>query len=175
MKKTLLTYILLLTMTLVLPACQRHTDNGIRPVEKVGTIILSVNPAVELEYDREGLVMDIIGLNEDGLELAANKEDLIGTPCLVALHSLIVEINDAGFFVSDFGGKEREIFLLLEKGSVYHKGFLKALEDSVSQAAAECGLAAVTLTTINENTEDTELTEDLKLHHLYLPDNETSE
>ena len=76
----------------------------------------------------------------------------------------------SGFFVSDFGGEGREIFLLLEKGSVYHKGFLKALEQSVYEAAEECGLKAITLTTINENNEDTELTENLELHQLYLPE-----
>lgn len=167
MKQKLLAYILLAVM--VLSACGNTTESSIQPVEKVGTIILSVNPAVELEYDNNGLVIDVIGLNEDGLELAANKEDLLGTPCLVALHTLITQINDAGFFVSDFGGEGREIFLLLEKGSVYHKGFLKALEQSVYEAAEECGLTAINLTTINENIEDTELTEDLQLHQLYLP------
>ena len=115
MKKILLAYILLLTMILTLPACQRNSDNDIHTVEKVGTIILSVNPAVELEYDREGLVIDVIGLNEDGLTLAAQKEDLLGVPCLVALQRLIVDIHDAGFFISDFGGEGREIFLYLEK------------------------------------------------------------
>lgn len=168
MKKRILAYILLLVLTL--SACGNTTESSIQPVEKVGTIILSVNPAMELEYDGNGLVMDVIGLNEDGLELAANKEDLVGIPCLVALHTLIVQINDAGFFVSDFGGEGREIFLLLEKGSVYHKGFLKALEQSVYEAAEECGLKAITLTTINENNEDTELTENLELHQLYLPE-----
>ena len=168
MKKRILAYILLLVLTL--SACGNTTESSIQPAEKVGTIILSVNPAVELEYDGNGLVMDVIGLNEDGLELAANKEDFVGIPCLVALHTLIVQINDAGFFISDFGGEGREIFLLLEKGSVYHKGFLKALEQSVYKAAEECGLKAITLTTINENNEDTELTENLELHQLYLPE-----
>lgn len=171
MKKKLLAYILMAMMAL--SACGNTTEDSIQPIEKAGTVILSVNPAVEVEYDADGLVMDITGLNEDGLDLAANEEDLIGIPCLIALHTLIVDINDAGFFISDFGGEGREIILLLEKGSVYHKGFLKALEQSVYKAAEECGLKAITLTTINENIEDTELTEDLKLHQLYLPAGES--
>jgi len=170
MRKNLLAYILLFAILFALPACGNTTEDSIQPAKRVGTIILSVNPAVELEYDENGLVMDVIGLNEDGLELAANKEDLLDIPCLVALHTLIVEINDAGFFVSDFGGEGREIFLLLEKGSIYHKGFLRALEQSVYQAAEECGLQAITLTTIDENIEDTEIKEDIELHQLYLPE-----
>lgn len=175
MRKKLLTYILMTVLLFTMSACGNTMEESIKPVEKAGTVILSVNPAVEVEYDADGLVMDVIGLNEDGLDIAANKEDLIGIPCLIALHTLIVNINDAGFFVSDFGGEGREIFLLLEKGSVYHKGFLKALEQSVYKAAEECGLKAITLTTINENIEDTALKEDLTLHQLYLPSNKTTE
>lgn len=175
MKQKLLTYILLFSMLFTLPACERDTDAGIKPTEKAGTVILSVNPSVMVDYDTNGLVMDISGLNEDGLTLAAQEEDLLGAPCLIALHRLIVDINDAGFFISDFGGKGRDIYLYLQKGSIYHEGFLKALEQSIYQAAEECGLTAVTLTTIDANAEDTELKEDLKLHHLYLSENTENE
>lgn len=168
MKKLLLTYILLAVMTLSMSACGNTTEDSIQPVEKAGTVILSVNPSVEITYDTNGLVMDIKGLNEDGLNLVAQEEDLLGEPCLVALHKLIVDINDAGFFISDFGGEGREIFLYLQKGSIYHKGFLSALEKSVYKAAEECGLTAVSLTTIDANEEDTQLQEDLKLHQLFL-------
>ena len=175
MRKKLLTYLLLAVMTLSMSACGNTAENGIQPVEKAGTVILSVNPSVMIDYDSDGLVMDISGLNEDGLNLAAQEEDLIGVPCLIALHKLIIDINDAGFFVSDFGGEGREIFLYLQKGSIYHKGFLKALEQSISEAAEECGLTAVTLTTVDANAEETKLQEDLKLHHLYLSANENNE
>ena len=175
MRKKLLTYLLLAVMTLSVSACGNTAENGIQPVEKAGTVILSVNPSVMIDYDTNGLVMDISGLNEDGLNLAAQEEELLGEPCLIALHRLIVDIDDAGFFVSDFGGEGRVIFLYLQKGSIYHEGFLKALEQSIFEAAEECGLTAVTLTTIDANAEDTELKEDLKLHHLYLSENNNNE
>ena len=168
MRKKLLTYLLLVVMTLSVSACGNTADSGIQPVEKAGTVILSVNPSVMIDYDTNGLVMDISGLNEDGLNLAAQEEDLIGTPCLVALHKLIVDIHDAGFFVSDFGGRGRDIFLYLQKGSIYHEGFLKALEQSISEAAEECGLSTSNLITVNANEENTALQEDLEFGHLYL-------
>ena len=168
MRKKLLTYFLLAITVLSVSACGNTAENGIRPIEKAGTVILSVNPSLELDYDTNGLVMDIKGLNEDGLDLAAQEEDLIGIPCLVALHKLIVDIHDAGFFVSDFGGRGRDIFLYLQKGSIYHEGFLKALEQSISQAAEECGLTTSHLITINANEENTALQEDLEVGHLYL-------
>ena len=175
MKKKLLTYMLMISLLFGMTACGPNAEDGIQPVEKAGTVILSVNPSVMVDYDTNGLVMDISGLNEDGLNLAAQEEDLLGEPCLIALHKLIVDINDAGFFISDFGGKGREIFLYLQKGSIYHEGFLKALEQSIFEAADECGLTAVTLTTVDANAEDTELKEDLKLHHLYLSEKENNE
>ena len=168
MRKKLLTYLLLVVMALSMSACGNTADSGIQPVEKAGTVILSVNPSVMIDYDTNGLVMDISGLNEDGLNLAAQEEDLIGTPCLVALHKLIVDIHDAGFFVSDFGGRGRDIFLYLQKGSIYHEGFLKALEQAISEAADECGLSASHLITINANEENSTLKEDLEVGHLYL-------
>lgn len=161
--------LLLLWAVLLLPACGTVGEDGVRPVKKAGTVVLSVNPAVEIAYDYDGLVMEITGLNEDGLVIASEEEDLIGLPCLVALHTIIRDIYDAGFFVSDFGGEGREIILLLKKGSVYHKGFLEALEKSVYQSARECGLGTINLTTIEEEKENKELTEDLQLHQLYLP------
>ena len=168
MRKKLLTYLLLAVMILSVSACGNTADSGIQPVEKAGTVILSVNPSVMIDYDTNGLVMDISGLNEDGLNLAAQEEDLIGVPCLVALHKLIVDIHDAGFFVSDFGGRGRDIFLYLQKGSIYHEGFLKALEQSISEAADECGLSASHLITVNANEENSTLKEDLEFGHLYL-------
>ena len=168
MKKKLLTYLLMIALLFSMTACGPDSDNGVRSVEKAGTVILSVNPSVMIDYDTSGLVMDIHGLNEDGLNLAAQEEELLGLPCLIALHKLIIDIYDAGFFVSDFGGEGRDIYLYLQKGSIYHKGFLKALEESILEATEECGLTAATLTTFDANNENTELKEDLKLHQLYL-------
>ena len=168
MGKRLLAYLLLAVMILSASACGNTAEDGIQPVEKAGTVILSVNPSVEIDYDTNGLVMDIKGLNEDGLDLAAQEEDLIGVPCLVALHKIIVDIYDAGFFVSDFGGRGRDIFLYLQKGSIYHEGFLKALEQSIAEAADECGLTTSHLITVNANEDNTTLQEDLEFGHLYL-------
>lgn len=164
--------VVILCGLLLFQGCANQDNGGVRPVEKAGTIILSVNPAIEVQYDYDGLVMAVTGLNEDGLEISAEEEELIGLPCLVALHTLIQDIYEKGFFSSDFGGTGREIVLLLEKGSVYHKSFLKALEEAVYASAEECGLKAINLTTIEENEIDQKITKDLKLHQLYLPDGE---
>ena len=43
MKKKLLTYILVFIMLLGLPACGHTTESGIQPIEKAGTILISLN------------------------------------------------------------------------------------------------------------------------------------
>ena len=175
MKKKLLTYMLLLAMVLALPACGNTTESSIQPVEKVGTILISLNPEIEVEYDREGLVMDVLGLNDDGKFISADQNDLIGLPCKIALELLIEDIFEAGYFSSDIGGPGRTIVLKLEKGSVYHKGFLDALEETVYKTAADCGLQTITMSIdeddLTENGLINEQTaEDLVLHQLQLPE-----
>ena len=43
------------------PAEQSSTES-----KAVGTVLLSVNPEIEVEYDKSGLVLEIEGLNKDG-------------------------------------------------------------------------------------------------------------
>ena len=168
MRKKLMTYLLL--AVLLLSGCGNSVEESIQPVEKAGTILVSLNPQIELEYDREGLVMNVLGLNEEGKFISADQNDLIGMPCKIAVETLIKDIFDAGYFSSDVGGPSRTILLTLEKGSVYHKGFLQALEESLYETASACGLETIT-TTIDENSLINEqIAEDLVLHQLLLPD-----
>lgn len=172
MKRRLLAYILLLV--LALSGCDNPANHGMQPVEKSGAVLISLHPQIKLDYDREGLVMDVVGLNDEGKFISSNENDLVGLPCKIALQVLIKDIYDAGFFDSNVGGPEKEIFLTLEEGSVYHQGFLRALEKSVNKAAAECGLETITAS-IDEDVLsrdaliDHQLVEDLVLHQLHLP------
>ena len=175
MNKKILKYILPLAMifTFSLTGCNT-SDTGVLPKEIYGTILISLNPEIELEYDREGLVTDVLGLNDDGKFISADQEDLLGKPCKIALSMLIEDIFDAGYFTSDVGGPGRTIVLKLQKGSVYHKGFLDALEESVFETAAACGLQTVTMSIdeddlLENGLIDEQTAEDLVLHHLHLP------
>lgn len=170
MRKHILTYIFMAAMLLTLAGCGNSVEESIQPVEKAGTILISLTPEIELEYDREGLVMNVIGLNDEGKFISAEQGDLIGLPCKIALETLIKDIFEAGYFSSDVGGPDRTILLKLEKGSVYHKGFLQALEETLHETASACGLETITMT-IDENivVEKEQTIEDLVLHQLQLP------
>ena len=83
-----------------------------------GVLTLSVNPEIEIEYNKEGKVTEVEGLNEDGKSIVASYPDYIGKDCGQVLEELIVEINEAGFFVEDIDGHEKNIVISLEPGSV---------------------------------------------------------
>lgn len=170
MRKKLLAYMLMAAMVWSLAGCSRSVEESIQPVEQAGTILISLNPQIELEYDREGLVMHVLGLNEEGKFISVNQDDLIGMPCKIAVETLIKDIFAAGYFSSDVGGPNRTILLKLEKGSVYHKGFLQALEESLYETASACGLETITTTIDENNLINEQITEDLVLHQLHLPD-----
>lgn len=176
MKRTILKYLLplMLIPVLGLTGC-RTTETGVLPKEVYGTILISLNPEIEIEYERDGLVTNVLGLNDDGKFISAEQDDLIGKPCKIALSMLIEDIFEAGYFTSDVGGPGRTIVLKLQKGSVYHKGFLAALEESVYETAAACGLETITMSIdeddmLENGLIDEQTAEDLVLHHLHLPD-----
>ena len=101
----------------LLTGCGAPAQEGTALKETV-TLTLSVNPEIQIEYNREGKVTDLTGRNDDGKTIVAAYPDYIGKNCEVVLQDLIVEINEAGFFVDDIDGNKKNIVLQLEPGSV---------------------------------------------------------
>ena len=71
---------------------------------ETGILILSVNPEIRIDYDKDGKVTAISGRNEDGNKIAQTAQDEIGKSCDEVLRNLITEINAAGYFVDDIDG-----------------------------------------------------------------------
>ena len=101
----------------LLTGCGAPAQEG-TALKETGTLTLSVNPEIQIEYNREGKVTDLTGRNDDGKTIVAAYPDYIGKNCEVVLQDLIVEINEAGFFVDDIDGNKKNIVLQLEPGSV---------------------------------------------------------
>ena len=105
-----------------------------------GTLLLSVNPEIQIDYNKEGHVTALSGKNEDGKSIVAGYPDYVGKECDDVLEDLIVAINDAGYFIEDIDGHEKNIVLQLEPGSVLPSDdFLE--EISASTQAAVKGLS----------------------------------
>ena len=83
-----------------------------------GILTLSVNPEIEIEFDEEGRVTELDGVNDDGRSVVASYPDYIGKDCGQVLGDLILEIDEAGYFVEDMDGHEKNIVISLEPGSV---------------------------------------------------------
>ena len=94
-----------------------------------GTVLLSVNPEIEMDYDDLGNVVE-------------------GRPCTQVVGELVDEINALGYFDATVGGHEKNIILKLERGSVYpNDQFLNELAEAVRLVVEtdQIGSQAVTL------------------------------
>ncbi len=130
MKKNYLTVVAaILVITLLLTACgtQPTVQNG-----AVGTILLSVNPEIEIGYDRQGLVVEVEGVNEDGRDILLHYTDYEGKTCAQVTSELVQLIYDAGCFQLELDGNPKNIVVKLEEGSAYpNDAFLTEVADSV--------------------------------------------
>ena len=98
----------------------------------VGTVLLSVNPEIEMDYDEVGNVVALTGLNEDGKAVLASYTGYEGKPCTTVVGELVDEINAGGYFDATIDGHEKNIVLKLERGSAYpNDQFLNELAEAV--------------------------------------------
>ena len=78
---------------------------------KVGTLLLSVNPEIEIDFDKDGKVTDIDGLNEDARALGLREADYIGRDCKAVVKELVQKISAAGYFDNTIDGHTKNIVI----------------------------------------------------------------
>lgn len=123
--------------------------------ESVGTLLLSVNPEIEVEYDRSGLVLEIEGINDDGRSVLQSYTDYKGRSCDEVVNELVAKIYQAGYFEKTVDGKARNIVIKLEDGSSYPDGtFLEEVAEGVRQAVSACGVTSKTVTVDRDDLDD---------------------
>ena len=102
------------------------------PAGSVGTVLLSVNPEIEIDYDEKGNVVALTGLNEDGKAVLASYTGYQGKSCETVIGELVAAIDAGGYFETTVDGHQRNIVLKLERGSAYPSdAFLDDLADAV--------------------------------------------
>ena len=89
----------------LLAGCGASAKEG-TALKETGTLTLSVNPEIQIEYSRNGTVTALTGRNDDGKGIVEAYPDYIGKSCDEVLKDLIVEIHEAGFFVDDIDGSK---------------------------------------------------------------------
>jgi len=119
MKKLITTICCVLALTLCLTACGQSAapaNEGLS-LAKGGTLVLSVNPEIAVEYDEYGRVTGVTARNNDALAIINSCTNLIGQPTREVVTDLVTAIGEAGYFVEEIEGERRQITLEIESGS----------------------------------------------------------
>ena len=137
--------------TVLLTGCGALTQEG-TALKETGTLTLSVNPEIQIEYNKDGKVTDLTGRNDDGKGIVEVYTDYIGKNCEDVLQELIVEINEAGYFVDDIDGNKKNIVLQIEPGSVLPSDdFLANMNASTQEAVKGLNLSSGIVTIDNDD------------------------
>ncbi|CDZ75618.1 Hypothetical protein ING2D1G_1481 [Peptoniphilus sp. ING2-D1G] len=108
---------------------------------KVGSILMSVNPEIMINYNQEGKVIDLESVNEDAKKILEKYTDFQGKSVDKVLEELLKEIHAQGFFTEKIAGKDKNIILKLEKGSVKPSDdFVEKITQSVQNSIKTLGM-----------------------------------
>ena len=164
LKSTLATAMLGVALAAVLAGC------GATPVEPTqsagsveeapvtrtaGTLLLSVNPEIEIDYDQDGLVTDVEGVNDDGKGIVGDYTGYEGRECRTVVSDLVGKIYEAGHFDQTVDGHDRNVVVKLEQGSGYPgDDFLNGIESDVRSTVSTFGLESDALAVAPDQLDD---------------------
>ena len=125
------------------------------PAGSVGTVLLSVNPEIEMDYDEAGNVVALTGLNDDGRAVLSGYTGYEGKACTTVIGELVDEINAGGYFDTTIDGNEKNIVLKLERGSRYPSDqFLNELAEAVRLVVEADQIGSQTVTLDDDDYDD---------------------
>lgn len=164
MKNKLKTKLLSLALTAALivsfAGCGTNSTTGTATSNEknytaTGTILLSVNPEIEVEYDANGLVIEIEGRNDDGKTIITNYEDFEGKACTEVVSELVQKIYDGGYFANQVDGHDKNIVIKLEDGSTCpNDDFLEEVAAGVRKTVSEYGVKSNAMVVDNDDLDD---------------------
>ena len=151
LRKTLaLTVTTALALTLLTGCGASQTMEMSSPVAEskvAGTVLLSINPEIKIEYDEHGFVLEIEGMNDDGKTVTAEVAEYKGKECKSVVNELVQKIYEAGFFAETVDGHAKNIILKLEEGSAYpDDDFLESIADEAREAVKAHGIGSAAMT-----------------------------
>ena len=156
------------TATLLLTGCGAPAPEG-TALSESGILTLRVNPEIQIEYDKEGRVTELTGKNADGKKIVASYPDYIGKECDTVLKDLVLEINEAGYFVEDIDGNKKNIVLQLEPGSVLPEDdFLEEMSISAQDAVKSLKLSSGIVTIDDDDYDPSYAKGDKASHYITL-------
>ncbi|MDO5027577.1 MAG: hypothetical protein Q4E50_07075, partial [Tissierellia bacterium] len=176
MKKRLTTIIIALALILSLAACgQQATDlDGDKDTQaeaklfSKGAILVKVNPELKVNYNDQGLTTSVEALNDDGIKILKSLDDFINKEVKDVVRSIIKEIDKKGYLFEEIEGKEREIVLEVEKGSVVPEAsfiddIVATVEDLITKEIASNNLDKKPNLVVKDYDDDKDLDDDNNL------------
>lgn len=120
-----------------------------------GSLLLSVNPEIELEYDDQGNTLALAGINDDGSQVLTDYTGYEGKPADDVVEELIGRIYAAGYFQGTVDGQAKNLVLKLENGSRYPSDdFLERIAADARSALETQQVSAQTLTIDQDDYDD---------------------
>jgi len=130
------------------------THDGTAQVQTAGTLLLSVNPEI-VNYDDQGLVTEVEGVNDDGRSVVGGYSGYEGREAREVVSELVGEIYQDGYFEQTVDGHDRNVVVKLEQGSAYPgDDFLQGIEDDVRTTVNGFGLESDALAVSTDQLDD---------------------
>ena len=92
-----------------------------------GYINIDINPSLELKYNRFERVLDVKGINLDGVEIANNLDDFKHYKIKIAITEIISSVEEMGYFVESV----ENTVLITVNDKKYHKVIIEDLVDEI--------------------------------------------
>ncbi len=116
-------------------ATQAVQGTAPKAASAVGSVLLSVNPEIEIQYDKEGLVVALIGKNADGKAVVAKCTEFKGKTVEEITEVLVQLIYDGGYLNNKVEGNDKNVVVKMEKDSKEpKKDFLKGAVNGANRA-----------------------------------------
>lgn len=121
----------------------KSTDPTIQDSKPTGMLVLSTAASFSITYDSEGLVLNIDGNNDAGIELVDAYADYLGKACTTVVKELIAASSEAGYLSADV---KNIVIKQSIRSQLPGTNFLESIASEVKAAAETAGsLAAVML------------------------------
>ena len=125
------------------------------PAGSVGTVLLSVNPEIEMAYDGQGNVVSLTGRNADGQAVLQGYSGYEGKACTAVVSELVEKIDQGGYFDSTIQGHEKNIVLKLGSGAQSPSDdFLEELAQAVRVTVEEEQIGSRTMALDQDDYDD---------------------
>ena len=97
-----------------------------------GTINLKAVSEFQIEYDSQGLVLDVDAMNRAGRKLLTDDSIYNGRDCSLVVNELVNEICEAGYLKQKSGRDNGHVYVALENASVSPtSGFLDEISNGI--------------------------------------------